>query len=362
MIKIGSRRNIRSLERHLRDLTESGSRIDRDAQPGLETSLLSMLVGGGPQLPAAGRRDALRAAYVARGTSLREQAIGTDVATVRLKRAPRVRTSHALARVAAVAAVVTALLVGLGFGTAYAMPGNPLYSVKRAAESAYLSLLSGDQNKADAHVSYTGRRLNELKYVEERGMSKWYYSLANDAEGGIADTYGHGKRLRADAAQKVTAKAQALTLRLEELLGRILYKMTPAEKTSLERGLERIRVQLHMQKGAPSGPSQQNGQPGNQNGQPNGSQNTTPNGTQTQPEQQQQNQQPQPEQQQQNQQQQPGSPGQTGQPGGPSQVPNDQGQQPLKQGVNGRPTDREGSITPNESRPQSQPDVGTKSR
>lgn len=341
MIKIGSRRDISSFERHLQDLTEGGSNIDRDARPGLESSLLEMLVSGGPQLTGARRMDSLKAAYVERGTTLREQAIGADVATVRSASAPRARTRQALGRVAAVAAVIVALLVGLGFGSAYAMPGNPLYSVKRAAESAYLSLVPGDQNKADAYASYTSRRLDELKHVAERDESKWYYSLANDAEGGIENTYGHGKRLRARAAQKVTAKAQALTLRLEELLGGTLEKMTPAQKAGLERGLERIRVQLRMRNGAPSGPSQQDGQPGNQNGQTNGTQNTTPNGTQSQPG----------SQQQQNEQTQPGSPGQPGQPEGPSQGPDDQGQQSPKQGTNNDSPGKQGSTTQSASSP-----------
>lgn len=318
MIKSGSRRDIRSFERRLRDLTEGESRIDRHAQPGLESGLLEMLVSGGPGLPAAHRVDSLKAAYVERGTSLREQANVSDVAVARPASVRRVRTHHVLARVAAVATVIMALLVGLGFGTAYAMPSNPLYSVKRVAESAYLSLVSGDQNKADAYASYTNRRLNELKYVEERGMSKWYYSLANDAEGGIGNAYGHGKRLRAEAAQKVTVRAQALTLRLEELLRVALSKMTPAQKASMERGLERIRVQLRMRQGAPSGPSEQNGQPGNQNGQ----QNTSPGGPDTQPGSQQQQQQQEKMQQQQNQQTQPGS---SDQQGGPSQGPGHQG-------------------------------------
>ena len=305
MSKNGSRRSIRSFERRLRELTSGGSRFDADARPGLEDHLLEMLVSGGPGLTAAGRTDALKAAYLDRGTYLREQAMGAGVATETPKSVARVRTRHALARVAAVATVVVALLVGLGFGSAYAMPGDLLYSVKRAAESAYLSLVPGDQNKADAYASYTSRRLNELKYVEERGMSKWYYSLSKDAEGSITDTYGHGKRLRAGAAQKVTEKAQALTLRMEELLGGALGEMTPAQKASVESGLERIRLQLRMRKGNPSGPSQQNGQPGNQNGQRDATQNTTPDGTQTQPADSQQ--------QQQQQQNQSGSAGQPGQ-------------------------------------------------
>lgn len=265
-----SRRDIRSFERRLRDLTAAGSLLDADARPGLEDHLLEMLVSGGPELPTATRTDALKTAYAERGTQRRESAIGSEAAVAKPSRVPRVRAHHMLARVAAVATVIVALLVGLSFGSAYAMPGNPLYSVKLAAESTYLSLVPGDQNKADAYASYTGRRLNELKYVEERGMSKWYYSLANDAQGGIENTYGHGKRLRAGAAQKVTEKAQALTLRMEELLGGALGEMTPAQKASVESGLQRIRLQLRMRKGNPSGPSQQNGQPGNQNGQRNG--------------------------------------------------------------------------------------------
>lgn len=294
MSKNVSRRDVRSLERSLRDLTSGGSRFDAYARPGLEDHLLEMLVSGGPELPAATRTDALKTAYTERGTQLRESAIGSEAAVARPSGVPRVRAHHVLARVAAVATVIVALLVGLGFGSAYAMPGDPLYSVKRAAESAYLSLVPGDQNRADAYALYTSRRLNELKYVEERGMSKWYYSLANDARGGIENTYGHGKRLRAGAAQKVTEKAQALTLRMEELLGGALGEMTPAQKDIVESGLERIHLQLRMRKGNPSGPWQRNGQPDNRNGQRNGTQNTTPDGTQTQPadsQQQQQNQQ-----------------------------------------------------------------------
>lgn len=346
MSRSGGRRDIRSLERCLRDLTEGASSMDRDAQPGLESSLLEMLVSGGPELPAAGHTDALKTAYVERGTSLREQAIVAGGATARPARLHRVRTQHALARAAAAATVIVALLGGLGFGSAYAMPGNPLYSVKRAAESAYLSLVPGDQNKADAYASYTSRRLNELEHVEERGMSRWYYSLASDAEGGIGNTYGHGKRLRAEAAKKVTAKAQALTRRLEELLGVALGKMTPAEKAGLERGLERIRVQLRMRKGASTEPSQQDGQP-------NGPQNTAPGGPQAQPGQQQQ--------QQQNLQTEPGSPDQPGGPVEPSQGPGDQGQQSPKQGTENESSGKQGSTTPNASSPQARPDVGTRS-
>ncbi len=89
----------------------------------------------------------------------------------------------------------------------------------------------------------------------------------------------------------MTAKALALTLRLERLLGNALGKMTPAEKENAERGLESLRLQLRMRNGAPAGPSQQNGLPGSQNDQ----RNKTPGGPGTQPgSEQKQNQQTQP--------------------------------------------------------------------
>lgn len=353
MSKNVHRKDIRSLERRVEDRAAGITSSDRGAQPGLEDRLLNMLLSGGPALPATRRLDSLKSAYVERGTVLRQQALATEGAALRTAGHRRVRTHTALARIAAVATVVMALLVGLGFGSAYAMPGNPLYSVKRAAESAYLSLVPGDQNKADAYASYTNRRLNDLKYVEERGMSNWYYSLARDSEGGIGNAYDHGKRLRAGAAQKVTEKAQALTLRLEGLLGEALGKMTPAEKANAERGLEHLRLQLRMRRGAPSGPSQQNGQPGNQNGQQNG----TSGGPGTQPgsQQQQQNQQ-------QLQQTQTDSPSQIGEPGGPSQVPGYQGQQSLQQGGNSDSPGEQGMTIQGQSSLQAQPDVGTMGR
>jgi hypothetical protein len=299
MIESGNRRGIRRFDRWLSDLAEGGSPGSLEVRPGPERALVDMLVSGGPELPAANRLDALKATYLGRGTSLREKAIDARVVPMKASRT-RIKAHHALARVAAVATIIMALMVGLGLGSAYAMPGNPLYSVKLAAESAYVNLVPGDQNKADAYASYTSRRLNDLRYVEERGMSEWYYPLANDAEGGIGNAYGHGKRLRSQAAQQVTQIAQALTLRLEGLLYKAVGKMTPLQRAAVESGLERVRLQLRMRKGSSPGPSQQNGQPGSSDGQRNGVQNSAPGGPQPQPGNQWQNQQ------QQNQQGQPG--------------------------------------------------------
>lgn len=329
MSKDAPRKSVRSLDIALDDRLKGGPTAGHGID---DDNLLDMLVSGGPELPATARMDSMKTAFMARGASLRRQALEAGTVTASPAKHARVRAHPALARVAAVAAAVMVLLVGLGFGSAYAMPGNPLYSVKRTAESICLSVVPGDQNKADAYASWTNRRLNDLKYVEERGMGDWYYGLVEDAQGGIENTYQHGKRLRAGASQKVNDKAKALTLRLEGLLGKAQGQMTPAQKAKAESGMERLRLQLRMRQGAPSGPSQQNGQPGNQNGQQNGQQN--------QQQQQQQNQQQGPQtqsapsqqqQQQQNQPAQPASPQQNQEPGGPTQSQGKQEQQSPRQ-------------------------------
>ncbi|MDD5748512.1 MAG: DUF5667 domain-containing protein [Actinomycetota bacterium] len=311
MSKRAAKKDIRNLgkvvDSRLKGVFDTGNSADAS----LEYRLLDMLMSGGPELPASARQRSLKASYMQRGSMLRQQRLEANPLNARPPEQVRMKAHLAIVRVAAVIASVMVLLVGLGFGSAYAMPGNPLYSIKRSAESAYLSVVSGDQDKADAYASWTNRRLNDLEYVEERGMTSWYYSLVGDVQGGIENANQHGKRLRVGLSKRITEKAQLLTLRLEGLLEKALGNMTPAEKAKVESRMEHIRLQLRMRKGNPSEPSQQNGQPGHQKGQQNGQQNDTPSESGSQQEQNQQ--------QQQSQQTQPTSSSQPLGPGGPDQ-------------------------------------------
>lgn len=347
MRRDASRKDVHALDRALDGRLKGSPVAGGKMGPGVEDNLLDLLVRGGPALPATAHLDSLRTAFMARGEALRQQAPGSGSEAIRPVRQVRVKTHPVFARVAAVAAAVMVLLVGLGFGSAYAMPGNPLYSVKRMAESAYISVVPGDQNKADSYASWTNRRLNDLKYVEGQGMGDWYYGFVEDAQGGIENTYQHGKRLRAGASKRVSDKAKALALRLEGLLGKAQSQMTPAQKAKTESGMDRLRLQLRMRRGAPSGPSQQNGQPGNQNGQQqNSQQNGAPGGPGTQ---QQQNQQQQNQLQQQCQPTQQVSPQQDQGPGGPSPNQGNQEQQSPRQGEGSESSVNEDASVPGQS-------------
>lgn len=338
MSKGGTRRDIRNLEKRIRNCTEGNPEMVGETQP--DNRLLGILISGGPSLPAAQRRNSLKADYVARGTALREQMSGVAVSA---KKTARVSAMPVLARYAAVAAVVILILSGLGLGSAYAMPGNPLYSIKRAGESTYISMMSGDQSKADAYASYAGQRLDELEYAEEREMTKWYYPLYRDAQDGIDKTVNYGQKLGSAAEEEAMEKAAVLTLRLESMLEKALGEMTPAERKNAEKQLQRLRIQLNITNGTTPGPSQQNAQPQNRTGQ----QGTPPSGSEEQQESEQQQQQ----EQQQNRQTQPGSTTQPGQQDSRDQAPDNNGDQ-KKQNENQSTVDEETGATTDQPSPK----------
>ncbi|HKS48372.1 MAG TPA: DUF5667 domain-containing protein [Amycolatopsis sp.] len=73
------------------------------------------------------------------------------------------RRRRVLANVLAAAAALVVALGGLGMVLSRnAMPGDPLYGVKRAAESAELGLTFGDAAKASKHLRFAATRLDEL--------------------------------------------------------------------------------------------------------------------------------------------------------------------------------------------------------
>ncbi|WP_156960214.1 DUF5667 domain-containing protein [Amycolatopsis taiwanensis] len=77
----------------------------------------------------------------------------------RLREAERRRRCRWLAG----AAALLIALIGLGMVLSRnALPGDPLYAVKRATESAELGLTFGDEAKATAHLRFAATRLDEL--------------------------------------------------------------------------------------------------------------------------------------------------------------------------------------------------------
>jgi hypothetical protein len=61
-----------------------------------------------------------------------------------------------------------------------ALPGGPLYAVKRAGETTSLSLTFGDQEKAQKHLEFATNRVTELGELAAEGASEADYRTAYD--------------------------------------------------------------------------------------------------------------------------------------------------------------------------------------
>ncbi len=222
---------------------------------------------GGPGLPPAGRKDSLRKEFMERAGALERIRVAAPAARPAAGSRAGWRPLPALAKVAVVAVAAVALLVGTGIGSAYAMPGNPLYSVKRLLEGARLSLSEPGESKATEYLAFANRRIDELEYTSDRKMESWYLSLADGAQDRIDATYGQAKRIRGSGQALKLEAARKAELRLELLLGRIIPKVSGEEKGSLERVRTRARQRLGPAggqtgpgPGGSQGPGQQNQQ------------------------------------------------------------------------------------------------------
>lgn len=97
-------------------------------------------------------------------------------------------------------AVSVVAMVSAGGGTvlasAHAIPGDPLYSVKRTVERAQLAATSSDVGKAKLLANFTDRRVQEIGTMVQEGkmdrVDRTSVSMAKDLER-IGNTIGQGK-------------------------------------------------------------------------------------------------------------------------------------------------------------------------
>jgi hypothetical protein len=95
-------------------------------------------------------------------TEIRKQADDLGARRLRRSRPPRGHRRPALLGAAAAAALVA--LAGTGtFASQDALPGDPMYGVKRVAESTGYALTFGEQAKARRHLEQAQRRLDEVE-------------------------------------------------------------------------------------------------------------------------------------------------------------------------------------------------------
>jgi len=102
------------------------------------------------------------------------------------------RRHSAIGGLLVAAAAVLIALGGLGMLLSKdALPGDPLYGIKRAGESTALGLTFGQQAKAEKHLQFADNRLEELAELKDSGGDSADYltgltDFETDARAGVA--------------------------------------------------------------------------------------------------------------------------------------------------------------------------------
>ena len=146
-----------------------------------------------------------------------------------------------LVTVATMLIVVLALVLAGGGGIVYAstdsLPGSPLYGVKQATEQVQLFLASTETKRAELHIKFAQRRLEEVQALAEiKGQvdEEALAAMAEETELALEETE------KAPAQEKPTLldKLVSLTERQQAVLTRVQAEAPEAAQKGLNRALE----------------------------------------------------------------------------------------------------------------------------
>lgn len=230
--------------------------VDLGASIAPEDSLLAAaLQRAGLTLPASERTGEIRGALMEQVIAARE----TGRAGVVSVRKPagantRLRPLKAFAITVVATASVVVVVFSVGLASLHAMPGNPLYSVKRVIESAGLAV-SGGHSGVNRRLSLAETRMRELEYAQAHGMKTWYLPLVRDAESGIDDVKREAAALDHRSELDADKRAGNIVIEHEESVRQALPSMPARDRESVEEWLDtekQDREQLDYEDTAPA--------------------------------------------------------------------------------------------------------------
>ena len=215
--------------------------------------LLDRLVAGADPEATGDLAPFLHPARVARATLVRHipDAVARDhLAALRMDRARGVVVPAARARPrfrAARLAVIATVVVVLGCGgavaaSARALPGDPLYGVKRATESISLWMERDLAGKARKHLEFAGNRLQEIQALRAAGLdvTDTVAALEEELEGAEEDAL-HAKALGQDA-EALLAHVQEMISKHIAVLERVLGKVGSEQaQEAIQRAIDRAK-------------------------------------------------------------------------------------------------------------------------
>lgn len=190
----------------------------------------------GMSLPTSQSADEIRDTFVAKVEAARSKAEASRRA-VSNGRAPSRRLVPALGAICIAVVFAAVLFASIGFATVSAMPGNPLYSVKRAIERVYVATESRDA-RVNALLEQAGERISELEYAESHGMRSWFSPLREDAREEIEEAKREAGLISPRATDEAGRKAGEIIVDHEDSLRESVQQLPQEEKEEVEKWID----------------------------------------------------------------------------------------------------------------------------
>jgi hypothetical protein len=165
-------------------------------------AFIAKIEQAGSSLPESNRTVEIRELFVQKALARKAAAGDGRRSAPWPGRLVPVMAGFAIALIIAVATVVSA-----GFASVGAMPGSPLYSLKRTIQRARVSVSSGT-DKVNALLTDANERMRELDYAKSRNLSEWLVPLIQDAREEIDEAVSEGRSIGGNEADEVKGSLQ----------------------------------------------------------------------------------------------------------------------------------------------------------
>jgi hypothetical protein len=152
-----------------------------------------------------------------------------------------IRLGRPVAVLASLALVVVLLAgaTGVAWASADALPGDPLYAVKRGIEGVRLALTTSPATQAALLEEFAGRRLSEAEELVRSGEEEAFQAPLADYDETIARLLALVESVPGEQGPNSVEQVQQSLARHLEILQRIQAHASPAAQAALERAIER---------------------------------------------------------------------------------------------------------------------------
>jgi hypothetical protein len=118
------------------------------------------------------------------------------------------------------------------------LPGNPLYSVKRAEEGLELALVQDEETHLQVHITLADRRLEEAEVLASNGDSDWADFAAGEYGREVSETLAVIPNRSNDALIPLASRFRQKLLGHQSELQEWVTRVPLSSRRPLQRALE----------------------------------------------------------------------------------------------------------------------------